>query len=475
MSAQGPELPRELTIVPSLSIEHAMAALDQAGTGALVVCDDDRRLLAVLTDGDIRRALLRGHDLGQPVSTITGGTPLSVRHPIGRPEALALMNKHDINHLPVVDDDGVVLEFLRRNDLVTLDDVDVHERDRVEAVVVEPDLPLGEAIARLDLAGTGALLLCDERRRLRGVLTDGDVRRAVLGGVSMQDPCGGIASTDPIRVGPGTTTADALRLMNERDIDQLPVVGDDGVVVDFLLRKDLVADDHLDLSAVIMAGGFGKRLLPLTESVPKPMLPVGDKPLLERTIGKLQSAGIRNVNLTTHYLPENIVDHFGDGQQFGVNLNYSREDQPLGTAGGLRLMDPPEGPMVVMNGDILTGLSFADMHSYHRRHDAELTVGVRRYEIQVPFGVVDCEDVRVTALREKPTQTMFVNAGVYLLEPSAWASIPDGIRFDMTDLIQLLLDEGRIVASFPILEYWLDVGRPEDYERAQEDVRAGRV
>lgn len=466
---------QDVVVDPKASIEQAMRTLDRAGTGALVLCDADGRLVAVLTDGDVRRAILHAVGLSSPVGDIARRNPLVLREPVSRAEAVALMNQHDVNHLPVVDDEGRLVDFLRRQDVVTDDDVEVHRRSRLEAVLVAPDVPLGEAIARLDLAGTGALVLCDGEHHLQGVLTDGDIRRAVLAGVTMGVSCATIATTDPVRVAVGTPTAEILHRMNERDVNQMPVVDDAGRVVDFLLRKDLVADERLGLSAVIMAGGYGKRLLPLTESIPKPMLPVGDKPLLERTIGRLQAAGIRDVNLTTHYLPENIVDHFGDGQRFGVNLNYSREDQPLGTAGGLRLLERPTGPLVVLNGDILTGVSFTEMLAYHRQHRAELTVGVRKYEIQVPFGVVDCDDVRVTALREKPTQTMFVNAGIYLLEPTAWDSIPDGSRFDMTDLIQRLLDEERIVASFPILEYWLDVGRHEDYQRAQEDVREGRI
>ena len=154
---------------------------------------------------------------------------------------------------------------------------------------------------------------------------------------------------------------------------------------------------------------------------------------------------------------------------------YANEDQPLGTAGGLKLIERPSGPFVVINGDILTGVSFEKMLDFHRANRAEITVGVRRYAIEVPFGVVECKDVRITELREKPSLTLFINAGIYLLEPSAVDSIPEGESFDMTDLIQSLLDDGRIVVSFPVIEYWLDVGRPEDYQRAQEDLHNGQM
>jgi NDP-sugar pyrophosphorylase family protein len=223
-----------------------------------------------------------------------------------------------------------------------------------------------------------------------------------------------------------------------------------------------------------MAGGFGKRLMPLTESVPKPMLPVGDRPLLEHVIQQLRRSGIHDVNMTTHYLPETISNHFGDGEGFGVRLNYVQEDNPMGTAGGLKLMKRPEGPFLVVNGDILTGVPFQEMLMYHRKHRAEITVGVRKYEMQVPFGVVQCEDVQITGLQEKPSLSFFINAGTYLLEPSAYDSIPEGQSFDMTDLIQKLLDAGRTVVGFPIMEYWIDVGRPEDYKKVQDFATNGK-
>jgi NDP-sugar pyrophosphorylase family protein len=222
-----------------------------------------------------------------------------------------------------------------------------------------------------------------------------------------------------------------------------------------------------------MAGGYGKRLLPLTEQLPKPMLPVGDKPLLERTIQQLRRSGIRDISLTTHYLPESINQYFGDGSAFGVRLNYLKEDYPLGTAGGLKLMKGTGNPFIVINGDIITGVPFQEMLNFHRKHHASLTVGVRKYGVEVPFGVVDLEEVRVSHIREKPSFNFFINAGIYLLEPEVCDLIPLGQRFDMTQLIERLIDAGKVVVSFPIMEYWLDVGRHEDYAKAQEDVRNG--
>ncbi|MCI0627130.1 MAG: nucleotidyltransferase family protein [Acidobacteria bacterium] len=346
---------------------------------------------------------------------------------------------------------------------------------RLDLAIISPSASIREAIARLDAAGTGALVLCSHGRTLCGFLTDGDVRRAILRGRSLEEPCASVASMTPVVAPDSVSSMEALRMMNLHDINQLPVVDQDGRVLNLLLRQDLVTEKDLALSAVIMAGGFGTRLRPLTEQVPKPMLPVGDRPLLERTLEQLRKSGIREVNLTTHYLHESIQRHFGNGEAFGVRLNYIREHHPLGTAGGLRLLKPTTGPLLVMNGDILTGVRFDEMLHFHRRQQADATVGVRQYEFQVPYGVVECEEMRVMQLQEKPAFSFFINAGTYLLEPSVFEHIPEGQRFDMTDLLKVLLEKACTVAAYPIIEYWLDVGRHEDYQQAQHDALNGCI
>ncbi len=463
-------------VVPlGTSIADTLARIDRAGTGAVVLSRTDGSLYGLITDGDVRRAILRGVSLDDPCETIANRNPVTARDSISARDALHLMTQHDISHLPLVDQAGVIRGFLLRKDLGAGKGLDESARERLSSVVVEPDITLSEAISRLDQAGAGAVVLCEEGRKVYGLLTDGDVRKAILRGVSLDARCGEVANRNPLTVEGSIASADALRLMTLRGIDHLPVVDARGNLIEFLLRRDLIQEGPLNLSAVVMAGGFGTRLLPLTEAVPKPMLPLGDRPLLERTIQQLRRSGIHEVHLTTHYLSETISQHFGDGQDFGVSLTYSNEEQPLGTAGGLKRTTRPEGPFVVINGDILTGVSFQDMLSYHRKHRAEMTVGVRKYELNVPFGVVDCEDGWIRELREKPTLPLFINAGIYILEPGVCDYIPDDTRFDMTDLVRGLLGEGRPVASYPIIEYWQDVGRHEDYEQAQEDVRNGRI
>ena len=463
----------DFVIDPSVSIGEGLKLIDRAGSGGLVLCSQDRKVVGFVTDGDVRRAFLQGVSQNEPCEKVANRNPVTARAPVSAGEALHLMTLHDINQLPVVDDEGILLDLLLRKDLVTVDALEEAAMMQLESVIISPSAAVSEAISRLDEAGTGALALCVDGRKLYGLLTDGDLRRAILHGVSLEDPCGTIAVRSPVTAEGSVSMSDALELMVRHEIDQLPLLDVEGNLTGLLLRKDLVADGPPTLSAVIMAGGLGRRLLPLTEHVPKPMLPVGDRPLLERTIKQLRRSGIRDVSMTTHYLQDSIVRHFGDGEEYGVRINYASEDQPLGTAGGLKLIERPDGPFVVINGDILTGVSFEKMLEYHQAHMAEITVGVRRYVIDVPFGVVECDDVRITELREKPSYTLFINAGVYLLEPTARDYIPDDTYFDMTDLIKRLLDAGRTVVSFPIIEYWLDIGRPEDYVRAQEDLRHG--
>ncbi len=354
-------------------------------------------------------------------------------------------------------------------------------KDRIKRAVISPNVPISEVIPILDKSGLGMLLVCEDDMRLVGILTDGDIRRAILTGISFDQPVSEIASKDPVVAHPGVPPAEALHIMDHARrfiVNHLPLVDQEGRLVDLLLRRDLVREDPLDLSAVIMAGGQGSRLRPLTEDLPKPMLPIGDRPLMERTVEQLRQSGIRRVSVTTHYLPEKIEEYFGDGEAFGVEMDYVAEDRPLGTAGALRLLEKPElgdEPLLVINGDILTRVDFRAMLAFHNHHAADLTVGVRRYELRIPFGVIKSEGAVVNELQEKPTHSVLVNAGVYLLQPAVLMEIPADTKFDMTDMIMKLIGEGRRVVNFPIVEYWLDIGQQDDYEQAQKDVQSGRA
>jgi NDP-sugar pyrophosphorylase family protein len=199
------------------------------------------------------------------------------------------------------------------------------------------------------------------------------------------------------------------------------------------------------------------------------MLEVDGRPLMERVIDQLQAAGIRRVSVTTHYKPEVISEHFGNGNGKGVEISYIYEEEPLGTAGALGMMDSPKEPVLVMNGDVLMELNLRAMIDFHRDHCADMTVAVQRYELQVPYGVVETRGIEVSGLAEKPALDFFINAGIYLLEPAAFEYIPARERFNMTDLIGRMVEAKCRVVSFPLVEYWLDIGEPDDYEQAQKN------
>ena len=341
---------------------------------------------------------------------------------------------------------------------------------------------LRETITVIDEWAKGIALVVDEERRMIGTVTDGDIRRAILAGMDLSLPVQKLlerrASTPyprPITAPVGTPDAELLLLMNEHTIRQVPLLDEHGRVVDVALLSDLVKEYELPLTAVVMAGGYGTRLRPLTEELPKPMLPVGDRPLLELIIEQLRQAGIRRVNLTTHYKGELIARHFGDGRDFGVEIHYVEEDQPLGTAGALSLLEASDEPLLVINGDILTRVDFRAMLDFHREQQADMTVAVRQYEFYVPYGVVESDGVAITGISEKPVVRHFINAGIYLLNPEVCLFIPNDQTYDMPDLISRLVAEGRRVVSFPVREYWLDIGQVEDYQKALADIENGKV
>jgi dTDP-glucose pyrophosphorylase/CBS domain-containing protein len=347
---------------------------------------------------------------------------------------------------------------------------------RLDLVKVSPKQTIENALRQLNDAGTGALLLCEgDTCEFCGLLTDGDIRRGFLRGLTFQEPCCKVATRKPLVATVNQSTVEMLQLMNNADINHLPLVDGQGNALGLILRQDLDSGDHSPMSAVIMAGGLGTRLMPLTTDTPKPMLPVGDRPLMEHTIERLRKAGIRHVNITTHHLSEKISQYFQDGSQFGVEVTYVNEENPMGTAGGLSFISQRTEPILVVNGDILTTVRFRELLAFHRENRADLTVGVRTHELDVPYGVVECDGAQVKNLQEKPTIRLLVNAGVYVLQPFVSYFIPTGRRCDMTDLIKILLESGRKVVSFPIMEYWRDIGQRIDYENANEDVRMGRV
>jgi len=280
---------------------------------------------------------------------------------------------------------------------------------------------------------------------------------------------------NPVTARLGTDSASLIQVMQAYSIKQVPLVDEDDRVVDLVTWDDLIARPETGLIGVIMAGGFGRRLEPLTNDLPKPMLQIGGKPLLELILMKLKSAGISEAYITTHYHSEKIVAYFGDGGSFGLDIKYIEEEQPLGTAGALRLLPALNQPMVVMNGDILTSVDLHAMWLFHQSNAADISVAVREYAHAIPYGVIEMQDNRITALEEKPVIRRFINAGIYMINPQVLQHIPQTAPFDMTDLIQLALKNGLTAASFPVIEYWVDIGYQDDYYRAKDDYEEGRL
>ncbi len=347
--------------------------------------------------------------------------------------------------------------------------------------LVTLDTTISATIACIDQNTKGIALVVDEERHLLGTVTDGDIRRALLCSTSLDASVKVIfdrkvesAYPKPLSAPLGTQHPELLRIMHKYHIRHLPIVNNEGRVVSLVTLDDLMPEDVLPVQAVIMAGGYGKRLRPLTKDMPKPMLPVGNQPLMEHIISQLRVAGIQQLNVSTNFMADKIEAYFGDGKEFGVNIEYVSEDRPLGTAGALSLLETPDQPVLVINGDILTDVNFRAMLDFHNENHADMTVGVRQYDLQVPYGVIETEGVQITRIREKPLYTFFVNAGIYLFNPRVHGMIPSGERYDMTDLIDRLITEGHTVASFPIIEYWLDIGKHTDYDKAQQDIKNGR-
>lgn len=347
-------------------------------------------------------------------------------------------------------------------------------------IVVSRQCPVRQVIESIDRSAKGIALVLDEAGHLIGTVTDGDVRRAILAGLDLDVSVDELLAKrkspfkTPVTAPVGTPDATLLHLMTENTVRHIPLVDDEGRVVDVAFLSELVKEYELPLRAVVMAGGYGTRLRPLTNELPKPMLPLGTKPLLEVIVDQLREAGIKHVNVATHYRGDMIANHFKDGQDFGVDIHYVEEDRPLGTAGALGLLDESDEPLLVINGDILTRVDFRAMHNFHREHKAELTVAVRQYELSVPYGVITTDGVAVTGISEKPVLRQFINAGIYLLDPSVHRLIPNGQRYDIPELIEMLLRQGRSVVCFPIREYWLDIGKADHYDQAKADMASGK-
>ena len=341
-----------------------------------------------------------------------------------------------------------------------------------ETTRVDPDASLEEAIAIMDRSALRIAIVVDADCRLLGTLTDGDVRRALLRHLPLDTPVREVMCGNPQTARRDWSRERILAVMESRQLIQLPVVDAEGRVVGLETLHALLEAKHVDNPVFLMAGGFGTRLHPLTSDCPKPLLRIGDKPILELILESLVAAGFSRFFISTHYLPEMIRDHFGDGSRWGVSIRYVHEDVPLGTGGALGLLprDEIDLPMFMMNGDLLTTINYRGLLDFHDEHGGIATMGVRAYEYQVPYGVVQSDGHRIQSMVEKPVHKFFINAGIYVLSPDLVRSVEPNTRIDMPTLLERQIASGHDVTMFPVHEYWLDIGRMEDFKRAQTEI-----
>ncbi len=314
------------------------------------------------------------------------------------------------------------------------------------------------------------MLVVDPERRLLGTVSDGDVRRALLRGVTLQAPVSEAMHTYPTVVYDRDNRETRLGLIKRLGLRQLPVLDNYGRVVGLEIADDYLQEPIREESVVIMAGGLGSRLKELTRDTPKPMLNVGSRPILETIVRSFAEQGFRRFYLAVNFKANQIENHFGDGSKFGIEVNYLREGQRMGTAGALSLLPAEiEGPIVITNGDLLTKADYASMIENHLSAGADATMAVRRYEMQVPFGVVQELDGRILGIFEKPVHQFMVSAGMYVLSSSALKLVPRDQFFDMPTLFELITEQGLYARAHHIDGYWLDIGQPSDFERANND------
>lgn len=340
-----------------------------------------------------------------------------------------------------------------------------------ESTLIGPEATLEEAIATLDREALRIVMVVSAERRLLGTLTDGDVRRALLKHMTLDVPVAEVMCITPRTAARDWSKERILADMEKYQLLQLPVVDQEGRVIGLETLHDLLNKRHRDNPVFLMAGGFGTRLQPLTHNCPKPLLKVGEKPILELILENFINAGFHRFFISTHYMPEMIREHFGDGSQWGVSIRYIHEEEPLGTGGALGLLphDEIDQPLFMMNGDLLTTLNFQNLLEFHQGHSGVATMCVREYEHCVPYGVIQSEGHRICSMVEKPVHRFFINAGIYLLSPDLVKSVAPGVRVDMPTLLEREIANGNDVNMFPVHEYWLDIGRMEDFKRAQQE------
>lgn len=337
-------------------------------------------------------------------------------------------------------------------------------------ILIARDTTIIDTMKVIDQSSLQFAVVVDDNMHLLGTVTDGDIRRGILRGLPLEIPIHKVMNKSPVCGESGKKTFYYKELMSKRQLKQLPIVDHKRRVQQILFIEDVAQALQKENIVVLMAGGLGTRLRPLTDDIPKPMLTVGDKPILETIIESFKSFGFTKFVLCVNYKKEIIKDYFQDGAYLGVEIEYIEENKQLGTAGALALLtEKPNEPFFVMNGDLLTKINYEQLLDFHNETKSVATMCVREYEYQVPYGVIETENHRLLSIVEKPVHKSFVNAGIYVLNPEVLQDVPQHEFYDMPNLFKDIMDQQREVAAFPLREYWLDIGRMDDYEKANTD------
>lgn len=345
-------------------------------------------------------------------------------------------------------------------------------RIEVQKHIIQKGEAVRSALKKLDLLGFDAILfIVDSENVLIGSLTDGDLRRGFIKGLGFEDSILNFIQPNPSFIRENENAVEKLEEYRKRNFKIVPVLNSKNQIIDivnFRTRTTIIPVD-----AVLMAGGEGKRLRPLTESTPKPLLKVGDKPIIEHNIDRLAQVGVKNIHLSINYLGEQLETYFGNGNTKGLNITYIRETKPMGTIGSILLSQGfQHDELLVMNSDLLTNIDFADLYKSFKTSGADMVVATTSYHVNVPYAVLEIDSKQqVRSLREKPRYTYFSNAGIYLMKKSVLDLIPQDTFFDITDLMEKVLTLDKKLITFPINGYWLDIGKHEDYQKAQEDIK----
>lgn len=338
-------------------------------------------------------------------------------------------------------------------------------------ILLKADSTISEAIKVLEEEALRIALVVDEENRLIGTVTDGDIRRALIQQERLDTHVSKIMYKKPTTAMAKDSREAVLAVMRKKDLLQIPIIDEKGYLVGLETLQQLLEPKKLDNPVFLMAGGFGSRLRPLTNDTPKPLLKVGEKPILEKIIIQFSEYGFYNIFISTHYKAEQVRRYFGNGSRWGVNIEYIHEENPLGTAGSLGLL-PKEKinqSIIMMNGDILTKVNLHQLLEYHLEQNCCATMCLREYDLQVPYGVVEQDKNFVTGIIEKPVHRLFVNAGIYVLSPKIISRVEKNVYLDMPVFLEKQILNGEKISAFPIHEYWLDIGRMEEFERANRE------